>query len=308
MFVFPIGGPEEQQAQNSIQNETKGAGTCRLKSSSIFSSHLTRTNLVARNVGQHGGRREIGHRNCGGRSVNTTPLDVEEPDVRQSCCVQWRNSLYGLRGVGVGEASNPRPPRVRLREVVSEDERLWALTLGRFNQSQGRCQHSGRPHEDVPGRNVRPRLRVRSVPPTIGDDEEDLEASAVSTCPPCSRASRRLWLDSGRAHDELTSHESMEPDAAIVVNIADPDLEVLLDTANDPDLIGERVDNAESGAEESEASSSGIDSIIGDREAHHAVGDVPVLDTVQDELIGDRATRQPGLCGSWSVLSSQEPP
>ena len=74
-----------------------------------------RTHFVARNVGQHGGRREIGHRNCGGRSpvegVNTTPLDVEEPDVRQSCCVQWRNSSYGLRGVRVGEASNPGPPR-----------------------------------------------------------------------------------------------------------------------------------------------------------------------------------------------------
>ena len=41
--------------------------------------------------------------------VDTTPTYIEQPDVSKSCCVQWRNSAYGYRGVRVGEASNPGP-------------------------------------------------------------------------------------------------------------------------------------------------------------------------------------------------------
>ena len=96
--------------------------------------------------------------------------------------------------------------------------------------------------------------------PTILDAlEEDLEASE-STAPASHRAVRRLLLVSAVARDELTSHESMGPDAAIpVTNIADSDLEVMSDTATDPE-----VDNVEEGGDESEANSSGDDSIVGD--------------------------------------------
>ena len=143
---------------------------------------------------------------------------------------------------------------------------------------------------DVSDRNVRPRLRVRSLPPTIVDDAEE-NASPMSTVPASSRAFRRLgW--SVAVHTMSQLHESTGLDAAILVmNIADPDSEVLSDTATDPDLIGERVNNVEEGAEESEASSYGDDSIVDDRETHHAVGDVPVPDTVWDELIVGRETR-----------------
>ena len=194
------------------------------------------------------GRREIGHCNCGGSTPvageDTTPFDVEQPDVSQSCFVQWRNSLCGLRGVRVGEASNPGPPRDRGREVVSsDDEPLLALTPPPTQPVSGTLPtwvDSGRLHVDVPGRNVRPRLRVRSVPATIVDDaegdasvpasshalldsvsptilhalKEDLEASAVSTVQASSRALRRLRLVSGRARDEPT--ESMGPDASFM--------------------------------------------------------------------------------------------
>ena len=204
----------------------------------------------------------------------------------------------------------------------SDDEPLLAPTLPPTQPVSGTLPtwvDSGRSHV-VPGRNVRPRLRVRSVPPTVDDVEvdreasavstvpassrarlhsmsptildaleEDLEASAVSTVPASSRALRRLRLVSGRADDEPT--ESMGPDAVVhVMNIADPDSKVLSDTATDPDL-GARVDNVDQGDEESEASSSGDDSIVDDREAHDVVEDVPVPDTAWDELIGDRATR-----------------
>ena len=59
---------------------------------------------------------------------------------------------------------------------------------------------SQRPLVNVPVRNVRPRLRLQSVPSTIVDAlEEDLEASAVSTVPASSRAVRRLLLVGGHA-------------------------------------------------------------------------------------------------------------
>ena len=60
---------------------------------------------------EHSGRREIGNSNCGGSSpvagVDSKTFDVEQPDVRQMCSVQWRTSLYGLRGIKV---PGHRPP------------------------------------------------------------------------------------------------------------------------------------------------------------------------------------------------------
>ena len=51
---------------------------------------------------------------------------------------------------------------------------------------------------------------------------------------------RKIWrpaLVGGHAHHEPTSPEVRGPDAAVaVINIADPDSEVLSDTATDPDL------------------------------------------------------------------------
>ena len=108
---------------------------------------------------------------------------------------------------------------------------------------------------------------------------------AGSTVPASSRGLRRLRLVSGPAREPT---ESMGPDAVIHV-IVDPDSEVLSDTATDPDL-GARIDNVVQG-EESDASSSGDDSVVNDKEAHDVVGDVLVPDTAWDELILDRATR-----------------
>ena len=139
--------------------------------------------------------------------------------------------------------------------------------------------------------------------PTILDAlEEDLEASAVSTVPASSWALRFFRLVS-----EPTSHESMGPDAAIpVMNIVNPDSEVLSDTATDPDLVGEGVDNVEEGAEESEVSSSGVDSIVDNREAHHAVGGRagvgPSLGRADRRPCDSSRVRQSGSCGSGQFI------
>ena len=95
---------------------------------------------------------------------------------------------------------------------------------------------------------------------------QDLEVSVSSTVPASSRALRCLRLVSGRARDEPAV--PMGPDAVVHV-IADPDSEILSDTATDPDL-GARVDHEE----ESDRNSSGDDSVVDDREAHEAMGDV----------------------------------
>ena len=125
----------------------------------------------------------------------------------------------------------------RQTENASSDvEPLLALTPPPTQTVSGTLPtwvDSGRLHVDVPGRNVRPRLRVQSVPATIVDDVEE-DASAVSTVPARSRSLRRLRFVSGRARDDST--ESVWPDAVHVMNIADPDSEVLSDTATDPDL------------------------------------------------------------------------
>ena len=116
-----------------------------------------------------------------------------------------------------------------------------------------------------------------SVSPTILDAlEEDLEVSVSSTVPASSRALRRPRLVSGRACDEPTV--PMGPDAVVHVN-ADPGSEVLSDTATDPDLDA-RVDQEE----KSDRDSSGDDSVVDDREAHEAVGDVFVPNTVWTNL------------------------
>ena len=43
----------------------------------------------------------IGHRHCGESSpvaeVYTTPIYIEQPDVRRQCCVQSRNAAHELR-------------------------------------------------------------------------------------------------------------------------------------------------------------------------------------------------------------------
>ena len=101
---------------------------------------LKRCNIV----GQHSGRRKIGNSDCGGSSpvagVDSTPFDVEQSDLRHTC-VQRRNSLCGLLGIGVGEASNPGPSTGQRREVESsDDEPHCGRPRRRFNQSQGRCQ------------------------------------------------------------------------------------------------------------------------------------------------------------------------
>ena len=94
-------------------------------------------------------------------------------------------------------------------------------------------------------------VEIASVPSTIVDAlEEDLEASAVSTVPASSRAVRHLVLVGGHAHHEPTSPEVRGPDAAVpVINIPDPDSEVLLDTATDPDLSRDGVANVEMGGD-----------------------------------------------------------
>ena len=89
---------------------------------------------------------------------------------------------------------------------------------------------------------------------------------------------------------------------AVVHVIADPDSEVLSDTASDPDL-GARVDHVVQ-EEESDRNSSGDDSVVDDREAHDAVGDVFVPDTVWDELIIDRATRAADLVSLFKSRAS----
>ena len=129
----------------------------------------------------------------------------------------------------------------------------------------------------------RARMAVHSVSSTILDTfEEDLEISAVFLVSVSFRSLRRLRLNSVRAHDESLFHESLRSDVVIPV---------MSDTVSDPDLIDEEIDNVEEGAEESEVSSSGVDSIVDNREAYHAVGDVSVSDTNWDELIVDRTIR-----------------
>ena len=225
------------------------------------------------------------------------PFNVEQLDLRQTCA-QSRNSLYGLRGIRVGEASNPSSSTDQWREVSSDDEPLLAPTQPPIQPVSGTLRvDSGRSHATASGRNLRPRLGVQpvskaivedpdpsvlsrvlassrvSVSPTILDAlEEDLEVSVSSTVPASSRALRRLRLVSGRACDEPTV--PMGPDAVVHV-IADPGSEVLSDTATDPDL-GARVDHEE----KSDRDSSGDDSVVDDREAHEAVGDVFVPNTV----------------------------
>ena len=85
----------------------------------------------------------------------------------------------GLVGCRVGEASNPGPVL-----PSSDDEPVSALVLPSTQPASVTLPtwaDSDRPHVDEPGRNVRPRLRVRSVSPTILDAlEEDLEVNAVS--------------------------------------------------------------------------------------------------------------------------------
>ena len=97
----------------------------------------------------------------------------------------------------------------------SDDEPLWPPTPPPTQPVFGILPTwvgSGGSHVMVSGRNVRPRVRVRSVPTTIVDDVEgDLEVSAVSTVPASSRALHRLRLVSGRARDEPTESSSQMP-------------------------------------------------------------------------------------------------
>ena len=59
-----------------------------------------------------------------------------------------------------------------------------------------------------------------------------------------------------------------------------------------PDLSRDGVANVEMGGDESEVDhSSGDDSVVGDRDAQHAAGDVAVADSAWDEVIVNRATR-----------------
>ena len=67
---------------------------------------------------QHIGCCEIGFGHCRGRksvaSLDATPVFFgEQSNLRKQCCSERRNSVYGLRGVRVGEASNPGPPSDR---------------------------------------------------------------------------------------------------------------------------------------------------------------------------------------------------
>ena len=52
-------------------------------------------------IGQDEGGRVVGHRHHGESSpvaeVYTTPIYIEQSDVRRQCCVQSRNAAYGLR-------------------------------------------------------------------------------------------------------------------------------------------------------------------------------------------------------------------
>ena len=52
-------------------------------------------------IGQDEGGRVIDHRHCGESSpvaeVVTTPIYIEQTDVRRQCCVQSRNAAYALR-------------------------------------------------------------------------------------------------------------------------------------------------------------------------------------------------------------------
>ena len=87
------------------------------------------------------------------------------------------------------------PTRLDTQWPSSDDEPL--LTVDPPKPVSGTLPtwvDSPRSQVNVPVRNVRPRLRLQSVPSTIDALEEDLEASAVSTVPASSRAVRRLLL------------------------------------------------------------------------------------------------------------------
>ena len=106
------------------------------------------------------------------------------------------------------------------------------------------------PQVNVPVRNVRPRLRLQSVPSTIVDGGRFGGQHIVHSPKfPGSLA----FVVGGRPCTPPTSPEVRGPDAAIpVMNIAETDSEALSDTASDPDLSRDGVANVGVGGDESE--------------------------------------------------------
>ena len=117
------------QSEQTSSNQCRSRGGCwwgLLHAHDTSSFRIERVvAILSRGVGRSSGSRErnprVGVELTDVRwRVEDVRVDGEHgalrlPVDRKSCCVQWMNALYGLRGVRVGEATNPGPAKFLVR-------------------------------------------------------------------------------------------------------------------------------------------------------------------------------------------------